>query len=181
MSLEVTSIFGKTQEETEAVGKVVSSQYDRKFKMEEERTITFKAMNKLVLSIFPEKVKEWQLATTFDIRDGGRLSKIIADSDIFGTAVRLFKSLILSEYSEPDLGSVEDRAELLYAVDVMMNHLVDEHIVMRWMQNGVPDGSAIDDIREMVVDVEDYRTVMGLFNRYVKSADALFYIGGTAY
>lgn len=60
-----------------------------------------------------------------------------------------------------DTGKIQDRAEMLKAMDIIVRNLNDEAIIMYWLQCGVPD--ATTDYEQYCDDDEIYDDIVFAF------------------
>lgn len=68
---------------------------------------------------------------------------------------------------------MESRAEVLFAMDLLMHHLNDEDDIEGWLMNGVPDGAppmrmTQDQMEYYEQFVDDFEDIVKLFARIVR-------------
>lgn len=50
---------------------------------------------------------------------------------------------------------IEERIELLRAMDCIMRHMNDEEVIMTWLEVGIPDGACEDDDDCELIDIAE--------------------------
>lgn len=127
-----------------------------------------------------ESLRTWKLGVTCDIRDKGRLEEVACSNELFETSVSIFKDLIKFDLHPVKLDNISKKVNVLESMNCIINHLVDEDIVSRWLQEGIPDNSDSEDLRELAIDEEIFSSIVELFIKYAKDGGNL-YIGDRVY
>lgn len=72
-----------------------------------------------------------------------------------------------------DPRAAESRAEVLFAMDLLMHHLNDEDDIEGWLMNGVPDGAPVFRMPQELLEyylgcVDDFEDIVKVFARVVR-------------